>query len=231
MAKFECLLDRSLSLDPQGRAYKRVMWTIAASILAYGTLQCALALAIGSTQLLEDGLDWAYGVALCGIAAFVFGRGVRIERLSALVIAFILAVGGAHTLYALWAAIQDPRPDEPLTFAISTVSSVVIAFSVIAALWRFRHDPNPLVQATWLSSRSDAIASVLSAVTAVALKQLPVRWPEHVIDVVLAGICFQAAWAILQTELREQRTEVSHEVTHFEHQPLYVVSASHSAQV
>ena len=120
----------------------------------------------------------------------------------------------------LWAAIQDPRPDEPLTFGISTVSSVVIAFSVIAALWRFRHDPNPLVQATWLSSRSDAIASLLSAVTAVALKQLPVRWPEHVIDVVLAGICFQAAWAILQTELREQRTEASHEEMHFEHQPL-----------
>src|SRR5215204_4781246 len=148
-------LDRNLSLDTQGRAYKRVMWTITAGILAYGTLQCALALAIGSTQLLEDGLDWAYGVALCGIPAFVFGRGARIERLSALVIAFILAVGGAHTLYALWAAIQDPRPDEPLTFGISTVSSVVIAF--ITALWRFRHDPIPLVQATWLSSRSDAI--------------------------------------------------------------------------
>ena len=64
------------------------------------------------------------------------------------------------------------------------------------------------------------IASVLSAVTAVALKQLPVRWPEHVIDVVLAGICFQAACAILQAELREQRTEAAHDAMHLEHQPL-----------
>src|SRR5215204_6163591 len=127
------------NLDPQGHAYKRVMWTIAAGILTFGTLQCAWALAIGSSQLLKDGLDWAYSVALYGIAAFVLGRSVRAERLSALVIALILAVAGFLTLYTLWSDIQDPQPDEPLTFGVSTMSSVVIAFSVVAALWRFRH--------------------------------------------------------------------------------------------
>ena len=196
-----------LGLNPQRRAYKRVMWAIAASILVFGTLQCAWALAIGSSQLLKDGLDWAYSVALYGIAAFVFGRGVRVERLSAFLIALILAIAGFHALYALWADIQDPRPEEPLTFGVSTISSVVIAFSVVAALWRFRHDPNPLVQATWLSSRNDAIASLLSATTDIVLRLTPVRWPEHVISVVLAGICFQATWAIIQAELHDQRTE------------------------
>src|SRR5215211_3481828 len=181
------------------------MWTIAATILVFGTLQCVWALAIGSSELLKDGLDWAYSVALYGIAAFVFGRGVRVERLSAFLIALILAIAGFHTLYALWADIQDPRPEEPLTFGVSTISSVVIAFSVVAALWRFRYDPNPLVQATWLSSRNDAIASLLSATTAVALRLAPVRWPEHVISVVLAGICFQASWGIIRAEVRDER--------------------------
>jgi Co/Zn/Cd efflux system component len=194
-------------LDLNEHAYMRVMWIISAGILVFGTLQCALALVIGSSQLLKDGLDWAYNVALYGIAAFVFGRGVRAERLSACVIALILAVAGFHTLYSLWSDIQDPQQDEPLTFGISTVSSVVIAFSVVAVLWRFREDPNPLVQATWLSSRNDAISSTLSALTAVVLKFAPIRWPEYVLSVVQVGICFQATWAIVQAELRDQRSE------------------------
>src|SRR5215210_3061252 len=202
--------DQSFSLgilDPSGRTYKRTNGTIAVCLLVFGILECAWALKIGSSQLLKDGLDWAYSVALYGIAAFVFGRGVRVERLSAFLIALILAIAGFHALYALWADIQDPRPEEPLTFGVSTISSVVIAFSVVAALWRFRHDPNPLVQATWLSSRNDAIASLLSATTDIVLRLTPVRWPEHVISVVLAGICFQATWAIIQAELHDQRTE------------------------
>ena len=64
-------------------------------------IQCGWAPAIGSRQLLKDGLDWGYDIVLTGIAAFVFGRGVWIERVSAFVIAMILAVAGLHTLYDL----------------------------------------------------------------------------------------------------------------------------------
>ena len=76
-----------LPLDAMGRAYKRTIWIIAFGILGFGALQCAWALSIGSRQLLKDGLDWGYDVALYGIAAFVFGRGATVERLSAMAIA------------------------------------------------------------------------------------------------------------------------------------------------
>src|SRR3954453_8309841 len=193
-------------LDPSGRAYKRTNGTIAACLLVFGTLQCAWALRIGSSQLLKDSLDWAYSVALYGIAAFVFGRGVRIERFSAFLIAIILAIAGFHTLYALWDEIHNPRPDDLFTLGFTTVSAVMVAYAVVGALWRFRDDPNPLIQATWLSSRTDAISTTLSGLGLFLLQLSPVRWPEPGLDVFPAGICFQATWGIMRAELRDERT-------------------------
>ena len=201
-----------LPLDPVGLAYKRSIWIIALGILALGILQCAWALSIGSRQLLKDGLDWAYDVALYGIAAFVFGRGATVERLSAGVIAAILAVAGLHTLYDLWDKIVTPRPIEILTIGFSATSAIVIAYLVVGALWRFRGHDNPLIRATWLSSRNDAISVTFASGLVVLLRLAPVRWPEYVADLVFAGLNFQATWAILQAERRslngESRSEV-----------------------
>lgn len=199
------LIRRPVTLDAEGQTYKRVMWTITAGILAFGALQSGWALAIGSRQLLKDGLDWGYDVVLNGIAAFVFGRGVRIERLSAFGIALILAVAGVHTLYDLWDKIANPRSIEITTITFSAVTAIVIAYLVIGALWRFRHNPNPLIQATWLSSRNDAISTTFAALIIMATRLAPVRWPEYAADLAFAGLSFQATWAIIRAEWRDKR--------------------------
>jgi Co/Zn/Cd efflux system component len=195
-----------LPLDAVGRAYKRTIWTIALGILAFGALQCVWALSIGSRQLLKDGLDWGYDVALYGIAAFVFGRGAAVERLSAGIIAAILALAGLHTLYDLWDKVVTPRPIEVLTIGFSAATAIVIAYLVVGVLWRFRRHDNPLIRATWLSSRNDAISTTLFALLVMATRIAPVRWPEYALDVVTAAISFQATYAILQAERRDRRS-------------------------
>jgi Co/Zn/Cd efflux system component len=176
-------------------------------ILVFAAVQCGWALAIGSRQLLKDGLDWGYDVVLNGIAAFVFGRGVWVERASAFVIAVILAVAGLHTLYDLWDKINTPRPSEITTIAFSAVSATVIAYLVLGAQWRFRDNPNPLIQATWLSSRNDAISTTFASVLVMLLRLAPLRWPEYVSDLVFAGLSFQATWAILKAERNSLKAE------------------------
>jgi len=198
---------RPVTLDAEGRAYRRVIWTIAGGILAFGALQSGWALAIGSRQLLKDGLDWAYDVILYGIAAFVFGRGVRIERMSAFGIALVLAVAGLHTLYDLWDKIANPRSIEIATITFSAVTAIAIAYLVIGALWRFRRNPNPLIRATWLSSRNDAVSTTFAAFIVMATRLAPVRWPEYAADLAFAGLSFQATWAILRAEWRDKRAE------------------------
>lgn len=204
------VIESQATTDPAiARAYTRTIWAIALGILVQASLTVAWALSIGNTQLLKDGVDWVYDVALYGIAALVFGRDARAERLAALGIATVMAVAGVHTLYDLWDKIVAPRPIEIWTLGFAAGSAIVIALLVIAALWRFRAEQNPVIRATWLSSRNDAISTTGFALVGLAARAAPVRWPEYLFDLVVAGLCFQATWAIWRSLRRGQDGQAS----------------------
>ena len=178
------------------RAYTLTIWGIALGILVFATGVVAWALAVGNAQLFKDGVDWVYDVALYGIAAVVFGRDARAEKLAALAIGAVMALAGFHTLYDLWDKIVMPRPIEVWTLGFSAGSAVVVAVLIVVVLWRFRREDNPVIKATWLSSRNDVIKTLGFALVGLFARVMPVRWPEYVFDVFVAGLCFQASWAI-----------------------------------
>lgn len=199
----------SASSPAVARAYTLTIWAIALSILVQAVATVAWALAIGNAQLFKDGVDWVYDVALYGIAAIVFGRDARIERLAAVAIGAVMAVAGLHTLYDLWDKIARPRPIEIWTLGFAAASAIVIAFLVVGALWRFRREDNPVIKATWLSSRNDTISTTGFALVGLAARVAPVRWPEYLFDLVVAGICFQATWAIWRSLRRSVEPEAT----------------------
>ncbi|HEV7258280.1 MAG TPA: cation transporter [Bosea sp. (in: a-proteobacteria)] len=178
------------------RAYTLTIWGIALGILVFAIGVVAWALAVGNAQLFKDGVDWVYDVALYGIAALVFGRDGRAERLAAMAIGAVMAVAGLHTFYDLAAKIIAPRPIEVWALGFSAGSAVVIAILIVGVLWRFRREDNPVIKATWLSSRNDVISTTGFALLGLAARVAPVRWPEYLFDLFVAGICFQATWAI-----------------------------------
>lgn len=187
-----------------GRAYRLTIWGIALGILIFAGGVVLWALAIGNTQLFKDGVDWVYDVALYGIAALVFGRDERAERGAALGIGAVMAVAGLHTLYDLGDKILQPRPIEVFALGFSAASAISIAYIIIGVLWRFRHEPNPVIKATWLSSRNDAISTTGFALLGLAARLLPMRWPEYLFDLIVAFLCFQATWAIWRATRAEQ---------------------------
>ena len=201
--------EGSASSPAVARAYTLTIWGIALGILIQAVATVAWALAIGNAQLFKDGVDWVYDVALYGIAAIVFGRDTRIERLAAVAIGAVMAVAGLHTLYDLWDKILRPRPIELFTLGFSAASAILIAYLIIGVLWRFRAETNPVIKATWLSSRNDAISTTGFALLGLAARLLPVRWPEYLFDLVVAGICFQATWAIWRSLRRSAISEAS----------------------
>lgn len=193
--------------EPQGehRAYRIIIYAIAGGILAFAAAQTLYALSIGNRQLLKDGTDWIYDVLLYGLAAAVFGRGEKAEKLSALLIAAILAAAGISTIYDLYDKIRDPRPVELFVEGFSAASAVVIAILVAGALLRFRNSENALIQATWLSSRNDILKTMFYSALGLALRVSPSRWPEYALDVLAVILSFQAAWMIVAKALRERR--------------------------
>ena len=118
-----------------------------------------------------------------------------------------MAVAGLHTLYDLWDKIVRPRPIEVWTLGFAAASAIVIAFLVVGALWRFRREQNPVIKATWLSSRNDAISTTGFALLGLAARVAPVRWPEYLFDLLVAGLCFQATWAIWRSLRRGAASE------------------------
>ncbi len=190
-----------------GRAYTRTIWAIAIGIFLFAAIVVIRALSIGNRQLMKDGVDWIYDVLLYGIAAIVYGRSDRAEQVSALAIAAIMAVAGLHTIYDLWDKIVDPRPIEPWTLGFSAASAALIAYLIVGALYRFRKSDNPLIVATWLSSRNDAFATTAFAAASFAARVAPTRWYEYALDVFVVGLSFQAAFVIVRRTMTARAEE------------------------
>lgn len=186
-------------------AYKRTIWAISLGILVFAAGQAMWALSLGSRQLFKDALDWGYDVVIYALAAVVFGRGVRAEQLAALAIAAILAAAGLHTLYDLWDKIVEPRPIEPFTIGFSAASATIIGYVILFALLRFRRDENPLVRATWVSTRNAVIMTTIFAAATWATRMAASRGPEYALDVLSAALLFQAAGAIWLATMRDRR--------------------------
>lgn len=187
------------------RAYVVTIWGIALGILVFATGVVLVALSLGNQQLFKDGVDWVYDVILYGIAAIVFGRDARAEKAAALAIGAVMALAGLHTLYDLWAKILNPRPIEIWALGFSAASAVAIAVLIVGLLWRFRAETNPVIKATWLSSRNDVISTTGFALLGLVARVAPVRWPEYLFDLLVAGLCFQASWAIWRSVSRDRR--------------------------
>jgi Co/Zn/Cd efflux system component len=192
----------------EARKYVITIRVIAIGILLFAAGEVAYAVAIGSGFLVKDGLDWIYDVLLYGMAAIIFGHGARAERIAALVGAAIMFVSIGETIYDMVIKIVAPRQVEPLLLGFSAVSTIAIVLLVVASLLPFRTSRNPLIEATWLSARNDAVFATLYASFQFAARMAPMRGPELVLDAVTIALTLQAIYVIIRdvrVDAREER--------------------------
>lgn len=200
-----------LSADKQGpRAnrrfdYKRTVLMIAAGTLLFALAEAAWANAIGSKDLLKDASGFGYDIALNAVAAFVIGRSAQTERRSAFIIGALLAATGIDGLSDLWVDLHNPDASSIEEVFASNLVAVVVASFAALALLRFRLDENPLIKATWLNARNDAVAAILTLVLSLLAHLAPVRWPEYALDLMSVIFSFQAASVVLLAAWRDTR--------------------------
>ena len=144
------------------------------------------------------------------MVAALFGRGARLERIGAAFVGVVMFVAGLHTLWDLWDKIATPRAIEPFLLTFSAGSAILVALGILASILPFRRYDNPVVLATWLSSRNDAISTTLYSLLNLAARAIPdMRWPEWGLDLFAAGLAFQAAWAVAASLVTERRRAAS----------------------
>ncbi|MBV9064258.1 MAG: hypothetical protein JOZ84_08695 [Methylobacteriaceae bacterium] len=182
----------------EDRRYVITIRTIAVGIFLFAAGEVGYALTIGSSFLVKDGMDWIYDVLLYGMAAIIFGRGARAERVAALVGVGIMFVSIGETAYDMVSKIVAPRQIEPLQLGFSALSTVVIVLLVVIALLPFRRSRNPLIETTWLSARNDAIFASIYACVQFAVRMAPIRAPELALDTLSVLLTLQAIYVIIR---------------------------------
>jgi divalent metal cation (Fe/Co/Zn/Cd) transporter len=190
---------------PEPAAYRRAVITIVSAILLIAIPQIVYAWAIGNRFLLKDGFDWSYDVVLWLVALACFGRGMRAENLAALAIAGVMFVAGCHTAYDLWDKIATGRRPEFWVAGWSSFTMVFIAGLLLVMMWRFRRSENPLIAATWLSSRNSIIITLCFAAMSLFARTRSRQGFEIALDLLAIFLSFQAVYAIL-TKLRRFTT-------------------------
>ncbi|HUN12278.1 MAG TPA: hypothetical protein PLE50_08445 [Rhabdaerophilum sp.] len=202
------LFERSPFTEEDRRYRRRVMFIVAV-IAALALAQTLYALSIGNRFLLKDGIDWIYDVVLWAVALAVFGRGRRFEDLAALGVAGVMLVAGLHTGYDLWDKIATGRRAEVWVAGWSAFTAIGLALFVLGLMVRFRDAENPLIAATWLSSRNDAISTTAFAVVGFAARTSTSQVPEILLDLFVIGLSFQAVGAIVLKVRRDWRGETA----------------------
>jgi Co/Zn/Cd efflux system component len=202
----------ALTGEPIGEAdgdenarYRRRVFVIVAAIAGLAAAQVAYALAIGNRFLLKDGIDWIYDVILWLVALAVFGRGRRFESLAALGIAGVIGFATLHTGYDLWDKIVTGRRPEVWVAGWSAFTAIGLALFVVALMLRFRRADNPLIAATWLSSRNDAISTTAFAAVGFGARTHASQTPEILLDLFVMALGVQAVIAIILTVRRDRR--------------------------
>ncbi len=191
----------------EARRYNRTIILLAAMVLAIGVGETTYGLATDSRFLIRDGLEWTYDVVIYATAAAAFGRGVRAERWAAFALALVLLGAGLVTLWQIWRAFVDPPEVESLSITIAGLLIIAEAWAVVALLWRFRRSHHPVIEATWLSARNDAMTSTFYALATMAARFAPDTWPQMAVDVISAILCLQAGVQILRELMRSKETE------------------------
>lgn len=184
--------------NPQRDAsvYRRSVVAIIAVIACLAIGQIAYATAIGDRFLLKDGTDWVYDVVLWVVALAVFGRGRTFEELAALCVAIVMLVAAGHTAYDLWDKIATGRRAEIWVAGWSAFTAIALALFVLVLMLRFRTSDNPLIIATWLSSRNDMVSTTAFAVIGFVARTSASQIPEILLDLFVIGLSLQAAGAI-----------------------------------
>ena len=183
---------------PEARIYHRTIMGIAALVLAICLGETLYGLMLDSRFLLRDGLEWGYDVAIYVTAALAFGRGLRAERFAGFALAFVLLGAGCVTIWQIWRAFVDPPQVEPFAITLSGTLIIAEAWLVVGLLWRFRRSRHPVIEATWLSARNDAVTSTFYALAMIAARMEPVTWPQMAVDSISAILCLQAGGRILR---------------------------------
>jgi Co/Zn/Cd efflux system component len=184
--------------------FRRIALIVALANLGYFGVEFAVALGIGSVSLFADSIDFLEDTAVNLLVVVALGWSLRRRGEVGAVLAGLLLVPAAATLWMAWRKFTAPAAPAPLPLTVTGLGALVVNLACAFLLVGHRRLHGSLSRAAFLSARNDAIANV--AIIAAGLITVFVRnaWPDLVVGLGIGALNAGAAKEVFEAA-REER--------------------------
>lgn len=195
---------RASSTIPAATVRRAVAW-VAALNLAYFGVEFAVARAIGSVSLFADSIDFLEDTAVNLLVLLALSWPVRRRAQMAMLLALLLLVPGALTLWTAWQKFLLPLPPATLPLSLAALGALAVNLGCALLLARVRAHGGSLVRAAYLSARNDAAANVAIIAAALVTMAWASAWPDLIVGLGIFALNADAAREVLAAARREGR--------------------------
>jgi Co/Zn/Cd efflux system component len=182
---------------------RRAVLTVAAANLLYFFVEFAVARRIGSVSLFADSIDFLEDTALNLLIVVALGWPLKIRARVGMLLAGVLLVPTAASLWTAWEKFNVPTAPEPWLLSVTGFGALVVNFSCALLMMRFRHHAGSLTRAAFLSARNDVLANAaIIGAGGVTLYWLT-GWPDLIVGLGIAAMNADAARTVWRAAMEE----------------------------
>lgn len=184
-------------------ALRRAVVLVAAANLAYFTVEFAMARRIGSVSLFADSVDFLEDAAVNLLIFVALAWSARRRAAMGMVLAGLLLLPAAATLWTGWQKLLDPSPPAPWALSATGAGALVVNVACALLLARFRDRRGSLTRAAFLSARNDALANLAVISTGFVTLWWASGWPDLIVGGAIAAMNADAAKEVWEEARRE----------------------------
>jgi Co/Zn/Cd efflux system component len=199
-------MNKPLGDTPDPALLRRTVLIVALLNLSYFGVEFAVALRIGSVSLFADSVDFLEDASINLLIWTTLAWSLQARAKVGMLMAGILLIPTAATLWAAWSKFHVPIPPAPVPLSITALGALTINLSCALMLMRFRDHRGSLTRAAFLSARNDAVANVAIILAAVVTIFYPSAWPDLIVGLCIMVLNADAAREVWQAARNERRT-------------------------
>lgn len=173
--------------------------------LAYFGVEFGVAVAIGSVSLFADSVDFLEDASINLLIAVGLGWSAQNRARLGLVLAGVILVPVAATLWTAWQKFASPVPPQPVPLTLTGAGAFLVNFASAVLLARFRHHSGSLTRAAFLSARNDVLANITIVAAGLATAATLSVWPDLIVGLGIAALNADAARQVVAAARRERK--------------------------
>jgi Co/Zn/Cd efflux system component len=193
-------------METSESSLRRAVGWVAGLNLAYFGIEYSVAVSIGSVSLFADSIDFLEDASINLLILLALGWTARARGLVGMVLAALILVPGAATLWEAWGKFAMPIPPEPLSLSLTGMGAFVVNLTCTVLLMRVRSHAGSLTRAAFLSARNDVAANVAIVVAGPITVATASVWPDLLVGLAIFAMNAGAAYEVFVAAQKERAT-------------------------